>query len=142
MPFGPLDDQARDTALKLLTSLHSLHAFGDLDFEASRPPTCVRSRSGLILRPSADPTHVKDLALKLEHETSDASRGWNWRWEAFAVGSKLSSNILSQHLIMPLVTTVHLAFQSPDSLAELAERDLEQVRLSHLVHELSSHVLT
>lgn len=39
----------------------------------------------------------------------------------------MSAELLAQHLILPLITTAHLAFYSPDPVSELSEADLEKV---------------
>ena len=48
-------------------------------------------------------------------------------WETISTGPKMSAELLSQHLILPLITTAHLAFYSPDPVSELSEADLEKV---------------
>ncbi|THH06544.1 hypothetical protein EW146_g9583 [Bondarzewia mesenterica] len=49
-----------------------------------------------------------------------------WRWETFLLGPTVSAEILSKHLILPLISTVHLAFTSADSVGELSESNLEK----------------
>lgn len=63
----------------------------------------------------------QDFAFVLEGD------GFKWRWETNLAGPKLSARLLSQHLIMPLISTIHLAFTSPDPLPDMAERELEKV---------------
>jgi hypothetical protein len=65
---------------------------------------------------------LKDLAFELEGET------FKWRWEAVSLGHKFSTEILSKHLIIPLISVTHLAFSSADPVSELSEADLEKVR--------------
>jgi hypothetical protein len=61
------------------------------------------------------------LAFELECET------FKWRWEVVFVGFKLSSEILSKHLIAPLVSVAYLAFSSADPICDLPESELEKV---------------
>lgn len=44
------------------------------------------------------------------------------------VGPRMSADILSKHLIMPLISLSHLAFSSADPVSELTDADLEKVR--------------
>ncbi len=44
----------------------------------------------------------------------------------------MSADILSKHLIMPLISATHLAFFSADPVSSLSEADVEKV-VSHLV---------
>ena len=55
------------------------------------------------------------------------SDSFRWRWETFAVGPKMSGDILSKHLILPLISMAHLAFSSADPLSTVSESDLEKV---------------
>ena len=52
---------------------------------------------------------------------------FKWRWETYLVGPKTSANVISQHLVMPLLSLTHLAFASADPLSELPDTDLESV---------------
>jgi hypothetical protein len=40
----------------------------------------------------------------------------------------MSAEILSKHLILPLIGVNHLAFSSADPVSELSENDLEKVK--------------
>lgn len=65
----------------------------------------------------------KDFAFRLE------CNAFKWRWETIFVGHKISAEILSKHLIMPLISANHLAFSSPDVVGNLPPADLEKVNL-------------
>ena len=56
------------------------------------------------------------------------SDGFRWRWEAYSLGPKVSADVLSKHLILPLISVTHMAFSSADPVSELASADLEKVR--------------
>lgn len=63
---------------------------------------------------------------------------WKWRWEPTFLGPKASAEVLSKHLIMPLISVNHLAFSSSDVLGDLTPMDLEKVsRLRHLLFSAS-----
>lgn len=70
--------------------------------------------------------YLQDLAFELRNDT------FRWRWETFSVGPTMSADILSKHLIMPLISAAHLAFFSADPVSSLSEADVEKVA-SHLV---------
>lgn len=68
-------------------------------------------------------SYVQDLAFEL------GSEDFKWRWETYALGPKASAEVLSIHLIMPLISVTHLAYSSADPVSELSELDLEKVSL-------------
>ncbi|KAG9314883.1 hypothetical protein JVU11DRAFT_3985 [Chiua virens] len=80
---------------------HSLGGMPELSFEV------VESNFG-------------DFAFQLECDA------FKFRWETNFVGHKTSADILSKHLIMPLISTNHLAFSSPDVLGDLSPIDLDK----------------
>ncbi|TFY62743.1 hypothetical protein EVG20_g6593 [Dentipellis fragilis] len=96
------DEEWKDQVFQLLTDAHTLGGFLDLSFEAV-------------------PSHYSDFAFELQHDQ------FKWRWETLVVGPKLSAELLSKHLIVPLISTAHLAFTSADPVSELADGDLEKV---------------
>lgn len=61
------------------------------------------------------------MAFELEFEA------FKWRWEPNFLGYQTSSSILSKQLIIPLISTNHLAFSSSESLGVVTDRDLEKV---------------
>ncbi|KAN0124596.1 hypothetical protein V8E53_015783 [Lactarius tabidus] len=97
----PEEDSWLDQALQYLEDVHSLGAIGDLSF------TVTESR-------------FSDLAIDLRGD------GFNWRWETFSIGPKQSADVLSKHLILPLLSTAYLAFVSPDAISEISTNDLEK----------------
>ncbi|KIJ67083.1 hypothetical protein HYDPIDRAFT_174328 [Hydnomerulius pinastri MD-312] len=91
----------RTRNLELLSRAHTLRGMAELSFEV------VESKFG-------------DFAFELECEA------FKWRWETNFVGHKTSADILSKHLIMPLISVNHLAFSSSDAVGDLTAEDLEK----------------
>ncbi|CCM04295.1 uncharacterized protein FIBRA_06466 [Fibroporia radiculosa] len=99
---GPTaEEEWRTSVVKLLSSVHTLGGIMDLSFEV------VESQ-------------YSDFAFELGSET------FKWRWETCHVGPKISAEIISKHLVMPLISVTHLAFSSADPVGELSQDDLEQ----------------
>ncbi|KAH9063874.1 hypothetical protein EDB87DRAFT_1673248 [Lactarius vividus] len=98
---GPEEDSWLDRALQYLEDVHSLGAMGDLAFSVTE-------------------SRFSDLAVDLR------GGGFNWRWETFSIGPKQSADVLSKHLILPLLSTAYLAFVSPDTISEISGNDLEK----------------
>ncbi|KAI6155021.1 hypothetical protein BKA82DRAFT_306865 [Pisolithus tinctorius] len=100
-----LDDDAeeawRTRNLDLLSRAHTLGGVSDVSFEP------VESK-------------IADLAFELECDT------FKWRWDTIFVGHKASADILSQHLIMPLISVNHLAFSSPNAVGDFSGDELEK----------------
>ncbi|KAH9928631.1 uncharacterized protein B0H18DRAFT_999770 [Fomitopsis serialis] len=69
---------------------------------------------------------IADLTFEVDFAFELGSDSYKWRWETCAVGPILSAQILSKHLIMPLISLTHLAFSSADPVSELSEADLEK----------------
>ncbi|KAI0925975.1 hypothetical protein AcW1_008260 [Taiwanofungus camphoratus] len=95
------DDEWRTCTLKLLSAAHTLGGVIDLSFDV------VDSR-------------YADFAFEL------GSDSFKWRWETCTLGPKVSAEILSKHLIMPLISVTHLSFSSADPVSEISEADLEK----------------
>ncbi|KAH9902796.1 hypothetical protein C8Q73DRAFT_671801 [Cubamyces lactineus] len=95
------EDSWREKCIEFLAALHSLGGAADLTFELVK-------------------SNYSDLAFELRNDT------FRWRWETFAVGPKLSADILSKQLIMPLISVTHLSFSSVDSVGKLSAADLEK----------------
>ncbi|KIP05010.1 hypothetical protein PHLGIDRAFT_129130 [Phlebiopsis gigantea 11061_1 CR5-6] len=96
-----VEDEWRLEILDLVSAAHTLGGSIDLSFEV------IESRNA-------------DLAIEL------GSDDFKWRWEMYSLGPKVSADVLSQHLIMPLISVTHLAFSSSDPVSELSSSDLEQ----------------
>ena len=79
-------------------------------------------------------TYLQDFAFQLGSQT------FKWRWDANYLGPKLSADILSKQLIMPLISVVHLAFSSPSGVTDMSDNALEQVStdLSAIGFDLTS----
>ncbi|OAX41158.1 hypothetical protein K503DRAFT_530913 [Rhizopogon vinicolor AM-OR11-026] len=106
LPISPIPDSDseeswRDRHITLLGRAHSLGGFQEVTFEVAKPT-------------------LGDLAFDLE------CSNWKWRWEPTFLGPKVSAEILSKHLIMPLISVNHLAFSSSDVLGDLTPGDLEK----------------
>jgi hypothetical protein len=69
----------------------------------------------------------QDLAIDLRGDT------FKWRWETSFIGPRQSADVLSKHLIMPLLCSAKLAFVMRNSLGEIPKHDLEQV--SKFLHD-------
>ncbi|KAH7912808.1 hypothetical protein BJ138DRAFT_1171717 [Hygrophoropsis aurantiaca] len=95
------EDAWRTSHIELLSKAHTLGGMADLTFEIVD-------------------TNYADLAFRLE------CNSFKWRWETVFVGHKLSAELLSKHLIMPLISVNHLAFSSPDAIINLTDSDLEK----------------
>lgn len=102
-PYDVLKDEQswRTSCHELLSQAHTLGGIAELSFEVVD-------------------SNYSDLAFDLECEA------FKWRWETNFVGHKLSAEIISKHLVMPLISVNHLAFASADPVCELPEADLEK----------------
>ncbi|KAG0705679.1 hypothetical protein DFH29DRAFT_1029847 [Suillus ampliporus] len=101
LPDPDEEESWRDRHLALLGTAHTLGGFQELTFDVAKPT-------------------LGDLALELE------CSHWKWKWEPTFLGPKLSAEILSKHLIMPLISVNHLAFSSSDVLGDLTPGELEK----------------
>ena len=66
------------------------------------------------------------------------SDSFKWRWETCFLGHRRSAEIISKHLILPLISLNHLAFSSGDVVAELPDDDVEKVGEAALVEHVQS----
>ncbi|EPQ54257.1 hypothetical protein GLOTRDRAFT_122033 [Gloeophyllum trabeum ATCC 11539] len=103
-PYGDQDDELawRVHNTNRLSGLHTPAHFADMT---------------LVISESLN----ADLAMELECEH------FKWKWEAYSLGPRISLELLSKHLIMPLISTVHLAFASADPVSELSQEDLQNL---------------
>ncbi|KAG1887268.1 hypothetical protein F4604DRAFT_1239656 [Suillus subluteus] len=101
LPDTDEEEAWRDRHLTLLGCAHSLGGFLELTLELEKPT-------------------LGDLALEMECNT------WKWRWEPTFLGPQVSAEIISKHLIMPLISVNHLAFSSSNVLGDLAPENLEK----------------
>ncbi|KAF5367403.1 hypothetical protein D9758_003778 [Tetrapyrgos nigripes] len=95
------EDEWRLDNLENLTKAHSLSGVTDLSFDV------VDSR-------------YSDFAIEMECEA------FKWRWETCFIGHKDSAEIISKHLVLPLISVNHLAFSTGDGVGEMPESDLEK----------------
>ncbi|KAK0469835.1 uncharacterized protein EV420DRAFT_1258748, partial [Desarmillaria tabescens] len=93
------EEEWRAHTLDLLSNAHSLGGIADLLFEVVE-------------------TNFSDVACTLENQS------FKWRWETCFLGYKASAEILSKHLILPLISMSHLAFSSTNSVGEVSDVDL------------------
>ncbi|KAG6374491.1 hypothetical protein JVT61DRAFT_4534 [Boletus reticuloceps] len=117
------DDQEeawRTRCLELLSSAHTLGGMLQLSFEVVEVQFWGILLSRLTFNLTTDVRLCKDFALQLECDA------FKWRWETIFVGHKVSADILSKHLIMPLISANHLAFSSPVVVGDLPPTDLEK----------------
>ncbi|KAI0069581.1 hypothetical protein K474DRAFT_1714102 [Panus rudis PR-1116 ss-1] len=95
------EDSWREDILDVLIAAHSIGRFTDLSFEI------VQSKNA-------------DLAFELGGD------GFKWIWETYGLGPKVSADVISKQLIMPLISLNHLAYTSPDPVSEVSEGNLEK----------------
>lgn len=93
------EEEWRAHTLELLSNAHSLGGFTDLSFEVVE-------------------TNFSDVACTLEDQS------FKWRWESCFLGYRASAEILSKHLVLPLISMSHLAFSSKDSVGEVSDAEL------------------
>ncbi|KAI0749567.1 hypothetical protein C8Q80DRAFT_1162659 [Daedaleopsis nitida] len=91
----------RVQCLEFLSTVHSIGGVAELTFELVK-------------------SNFSDLAFTL------AGDSFRWRWETFNVGPRMSADILSKHLILPMISMTHLAFASGDPLATVSTNDMEK----------------
>lgn len=120
-PNLPMPDES-SLSLKILSSIHSASGISDASFDILDSPDAVGSSQvpSLLIDVVID-YFSQDLSFELEFEA------FKWRWDAFLLGPRTSSDIISKHLIMPLITMAHVAYYSADPVSELPEEDLEKV---------------
>ncbi|KAL5526105.1 hypothetical protein ACEPAG_7443 [Sanghuangporus baumii] len=95
------NDQSFSLLQSLIRDLHSPNGISDANFDI------VESRDA-------------DLAFELDCDK------FKWRWDAYLLGPKTSADVISKHLILPLISLTHVSFYSADPVSELAEGDLEK----------------
>ncbi|SJL09594.1 uncharacterized protein ARMOST_12974 [Armillaria ostoyae] len=93
------EEEWRAHTLELLSNAHSLGGFTDLSFEVVE-------------------TNFSDVACTLEDQS------FKWRWESCFLGYRASAEILSKHLVLPLISMSHLAFSSKNSVGEVSDAEL------------------
>ncbi|KAG7451111.1 uncharacterized protein BT62DRAFT_926769 [Guyanagaster necrorhizus] len=93
------EEEWRARTLELLSNAHSLGGITDLLFEVVE-------------------SNFSDVAFTLEDQS------FKWRWETCFLGYRPSADILSKHLILPLISMGHLAFSSTDSVGEVSDAEL------------------
>ncbi|KAG6836830.1 hypothetical protein H0H93_002676 [Arthromyces matolae] len=95
------EDSWRIESLELLSRAHKLGAIDSASFELVQ-------------------TNYSDIAFELGYD------GFKWRWETCFLGHKASSEIISKHLIFPLISVNHLAFSSSQAISDMSDLDMEK----------------
>ncbi|KAI0710020.1 hypothetical protein C8Q76DRAFT_740783 [Earliella scabrosa] len=95
------EESWRIKCLEFLSAAHSLGGLAELSFELVK-------------------SNFSDLAFTIGGDS------FRWRWETFNVGPRMSADILSKHLILPMISMTHLAFSSADPLGTTSEKDMEK----------------
>ena len=103
----------------LLQAAHRGGPVSEASFEVVESPDAVSSCATWY--PCDLITIHQDLAFELDFDS------FKWRWETYRLGPKTSADVLSRHLIIPLISLSHLSFNSADPVSELGETDLEKV---------------
>lgn len=114
-------EQWIDAIVQCLADSHTLGGMDDMSIEIESSPYAV---CACVYGVQIHTDDEQDLCVALGGD------GFKWRWDACIVPPKLAAEVLSNHLILPLVSTVHLAFTSTEPLGEMPESELEKVRLA------------
>lgn len=70
---------------------------------------------------NTQPLLLQDFAIELRLED------FTFRWETNVAGHRISAQVISTQIIMPLMSTAHLAFSSSSPIGEMSESELEAV---------------
>jgi hypothetical protein len=116
------EDAWRVTMLELLSKAHTLGGIVDLSFTVSESHYAVSGIHFLYIQLQTQSLSIQDHTFQFEGDS------FKWRWETCFLGHKRSAEIISKHLIFPLISVNHLAFSSTDVVAELPDADLEKVK--------------
>ncbi|KAJ7931451.1 hypothetical protein B0H13DRAFT_1701997 [Mycena leptocephala] len=93
------EEEWRINNLELLAKAHTIGGIADLGFDVVE-------------------SNYADLAIELECEA------FKWRWETCLQGGRFSAEMISRHLVLPLISLNHLAFTS--AVGESSDTDLEK----------------
>ncbi|PPQ99156.1 hypothetical protein CVT24_009346 [Panaeolus cyanescens] len=113
----------REQVLDLLSRIHTIGAMADASFESVHTNYSVRHVSSvpLMVITSLKAHYIsQDAAFELDCGTL------KWRWETCFLGHTRSSDIISQHLIFPLISLSHMTFSSSEAVGEVAETEVEK----------------
>ncbi|KAF8199564.1 hypothetical protein BJ912DRAFT_1020162 [Pholiota molesta] len=95
------EDRWRESIFELLSEAHTIGGFAELSFEV------VESK-------------YSDLCIELECEA------FKWRWETCFIGYQSSSEVISKHLLFPLISLNHLTFAAAEPISEMTDTDVEK----------------
>jgi hypothetical protein len=113
------EDQWRAQHLHLLSEAHTLGGITAFTIELVDSKYSVRKLVTFLS--SQLKFSLQDAAFELECET------FKWRWETFRIPPKYSAELISKHLLIPLISLNHVAFASMDTVSELSQTNLENV---------------
>ena len=118
LPYREYDSWL-DQVLQYLVDAHSPDVIEGLSFDVveSRYSVC---RAFFFSHVSCS-YKLQDLAIDLRGDS------FKWRWETSFIGRSHSAELLSKHLIMPLLCTANLAFTMRHAINGISDYDLEQV---------------
>ncbi|KAF7327889.1 hypothetical protein MKEN_00368800 [Mycena kentingensis (nom. inval.)] len=111
------EDDWRSATLSLLSNAHTLGGIPELSFD------------------SVDSQYA-DLAIELE-----AYEVFKWRWETCLQPARFSAEIISKHLVLPLISLTHTAFTGSAAVGEMSSSDLEKVNAAALQPHNVNHSL-
>ena len=120
----PSEDAWLDQVLQYLVDVHTPRMMSDLSFDVMDSRYSVRGVGVWCTFQALTDFFFQDLAINFRGE------GFEWRWETFSIGPKQSAEVLSKHLMIPILSTAYLAFISPDTISEISGADLEKVGLN------------
>ena len=110
-----------DQALSYLSEVHTLAGLDEISFSARDSSYSVIPSQLSSRRIGCNVCITQDVTIKLRGES------FKWKWETTYLGPKLSAEILSKHLVVPLISAVHFAFTSPVVIGGMSGEDLEKV---------------
>jgi hypothetical protein len=116
----------RRDILKCLSAAHTVGNFADMSFEVVKSLYSVSRFEFCYPTPPEGCTNAplfrpKDFAFELRLDD------FVFRWETNTTGHRISAEVISRQIIMPLMSTAHLAFSSPNSVGVMSESELETV---------------
>lgn len=88
------------------------------------PPSALYNPETLHVlhnRPRLVVDRSQDFACEICHDD------YTWQWHANSLGYRTSAELLSKHLILPLITFSDLAFASSEPLSQMPNDELEKV---------------
>lgn len=126
---GSIEEEGEEAwRLKVIESIAKLHTPGtlgleDISFEIIESNYSVCAI--LIWIPLNLIARVyQDLAFEIDCEI------FKWTWETCYLGHKKSAEIISTHLVLPLISLSHVSFSAGGPAEQMSDSDLEKVCLN------------